>query len=142
TEFGLTAVFDGGYRRMRWTGRGRRTEIPQMALEAGDLQGAIAATRFGLGARPAEIAQAASDPKGWLIAQIRSEGADQPAGPAPTSAERLNALYAYRDERKEVREAKEAGPDKVSEAQAEAFRAAQKALVVEIGEEFLARAQL
>jgi uncharacterized protein (DUF1800 family) len=35
--------------------------------------GAIAATRFGLGARPGEINEAASDPRGWLKAQIRPE---------------------------------------------------------------------
>lgn len=39
------------------------------------LQGAIAATRFGMGARPGEIAAASSDPRGWLKAQIRSDAA-------------------------------------------------------------------
>ena len=34
------------------------------------LQGAIAAARFGMGARPGEIAAASSDPRGWLKAQI------------------------------------------------------------------------
>ena len=37
------------------------------------LQGAIAATRFGMGARPGEIKAASSDPRGWLKAQIRSD---------------------------------------------------------------------
>ena len=32
------------------------------------LQGAIAANRFGMGARPGEIRAAASDPRGWLKA--------------------------------------------------------------------------
>ena len=40
------------------------------------LNAAIAATRFGLGARPGEIAEATDDPQGWLAAQIRLEGAD------------------------------------------------------------------
>jgi uncharacterized protein (DUF1800 family) len=44
------------------------------------LQGAIAATRFGLGARPGEINAAASDPRGWLKAQIRPDSAAIPAG--------------------------------------------------------------
>lgn len=39
------------------------------------LHGAIAATRFGLGALPNEIAEAASDPRGWLKAQIRPDAA-------------------------------------------------------------------
>lgn len=42
------------------------------------LIGAIAVTRFGLGARPGEIERASRDPVGWLRAQIRPEGADQP----------------------------------------------------------------
>ena len=44
------------------------------------LEGAIAAHRFGLGARPGEIEAASKDPKGWLMAQIGTE-ADQPLAP-------------------------------------------------------------
>jgi uncharacterized protein (DUF1800 family) len=47
-----------------------------------DLKAAIAITRFGLGARAGEIAAARPDPEGFLAAQIRAEGADQP-GTAP-----------------------------------------------------------
>jgi uncharacterized protein (DUF1800 family) len=43
------------------------------------LQGAIAATRFGMGARPGEIEAAASDPRGWLKAQVRANAAAIPA---------------------------------------------------------------
>lgn len=39
------------------------------------LQAAIAATRFGMGARPGEIKGATSDPRGWLKAQIRTDAA-------------------------------------------------------------------
>ena len=35
-------------------------------------QAAIAANRFGLGARPGELGSAAGDPRGWLLAQLRS----------------------------------------------------------------------
>lgn len=35
-----------------------------------ELLGAIATTRFGLGASKGEIAAAKSDPRGWLLAQI------------------------------------------------------------------------
>jgi uncharacterized protein (DUF1800 family) len=44
----------------------------------GSLDAALAVTRFGLGARPGEIAEAALDPSEFLHAQIRAEGADQP----------------------------------------------------------------
>lgn len=44
------------------------------------LLGAIAATRFGLGARAGEIADAASDPRGWLERQVRLDAAVMPAG--------------------------------------------------------------
>jgi uncharacterized protein (DUF1800 family) len=55
------------------------------------LMGAIAATRFGLGARAGEIAEAARDPLGWVLAQTTPE-----AAPAwvnqPHSSELLNDL--------------------------------------------------
>jgi uncharacterized protein (DUF1800 family) len=35
-----------------------------------DLDGAIAATRFGLGAKAGEIAEASRDPRRWLKAQV------------------------------------------------------------------------
>ena len=113
-----------------------------MAPAAGALQGAIAATRFGLGARPGEIEAASADPQGWLIAQIRPEGADQPEGPAPTSVERMLALYALQAERKRLSTGKAAAPQTATTDQAEALKAAQKALIGEVGQEFLARARL
>ena len=42
------------------------------------LAGAIAAHRFGLGARPGEIESASTKPKAWLMSQLNSP-ADQPA---------------------------------------------------------------
>jgi uncharacterized protein (DUF1800 family) len=45
-----------------------------------ELQAAIAATRFGMGASPGEIRAAASDPRGWLKAQITPAAALMPAG--------------------------------------------------------------
>lgn len=39
------------------------------------LLGAIAVTRFGMGARPGEIEAASADPRGWLKAQIRPDAA-------------------------------------------------------------------
>src|SRR6476469_6801744 len=59
------------------------------------MMAAIAVTRFGLGARPGELDAVRSDPKGFLKSQIRKEGADQPPGPLPTSAERLADFREY-----------------------------------------------
>lgn len=42
-----------------------------MSLE----QAAIAANRFGLGARPGELKAIAGDPRGWLLAQLQPESA-------------------------------------------------------------------
>lgn len=58
---------------------------------------AIAVTRFGLGARPGELASVASDPAGWLHSQIRpAEGADQPQTDPETAVTRLRAFREYR----------------------------------------------
>ena len=51
-------------------------------------QASIAANRFGLGARPGELAAAGSDPRGWLLAQLH--------GPYQISAE-LNGLASGSD---------------------------------------------
>ena len=37
------------------------------------IQASIATNRFGLGAKPHEIAQATLDPKRWLIAQLNTK---------------------------------------------------------------------
>jgi uncharacterized protein (DUF1800 family) len=74
-----------------------------VALADHELMAAIAATRFGLGARPGEIAEAAADPKGFLKSQIRTSGADQPAGGGATTAQRLTEFREAREERRELR---------------------------------------
>ncbi|HWF00587.1 MAG TPA: DUF1800 family protein [Caulobacteraceae bacterium] len=87
-----------------------------------DLAGAIAANRFGLGARPGEIDAARSDPQGWLAAQIRSQGADPIRPDMPASSVRL---VEYRDLQKTRREARAAdamasgatAPDPVKQVQ-------------------------
>ncbi|MEO7026675.1 MAG: DUF1800 family protein, partial [Caulobacteraceae bacterium] len=61
-----------------------------------DLGSAIAVTRFGLGAKPGEIAIARGDPQGYLSAQIRSAGADQPINVSSTVTARLAAFHAYK----------------------------------------------
>jgi len=68
-----------------------------MDLPDRTLQSSIALTRFGLGARPGEIAEVSRDPAGWLQAQIRTSGAPQPQGTFHSSLQRIDDLAAYRD---------------------------------------------
>jgi uncharacterized protein (DUF1800 family) len=68
-----------------------------------DMRAAIAVTRFGLGAKPGEIARARQDPRGYLRGQIRRSGADQPSDQPVGTAERMAEFRDYRRERKEVR---------------------------------------
>lgn len=105
-----------------------------MSLPSNDVMAAIAATRFGLGARPGEIDAAKSDPRGYLTAQIRPEGADQPQGDGETSAQRLAELSDYQMQRKDARQAGDPKSDPVKDAQ--------KMLRDQAGADFLARARL
>jgi uncharacterized protein (DUF1800 family) len=63
-----------------------------VASTTANLEAAIAVTRFGLGARPGEMARASADPRGFLKAQIRRSGADQPQGDLKPSLEILQRL--------------------------------------------------
>jgi uncharacterized protein (DUF1800 family) len=69
-------------------------------------EAAIATNRFGLGARPGELADAASDPRGWLLRQLRGAHPAPPelAGLAP-AAEVLAGFQAGRAERRARRQA-------------------------------------
>ena len=61
------------------------------------LQGAIAANRFGMGAKPGEIQAASSDPRGWLKAQVRPESVLVPAdGLKPVEQTMREQREAYR----------------------------------------------
>jgi uncharacterized protein (DUF1800 family) len=64
-----------------------------------ELDAAIAVTRFGLGAKAGEIAAASKDPRGYLKAQIRREGADIFSTGGETATERLAEFRAYRQQR-------------------------------------------
>lgn len=68
---------------------------------------AIAANRFGLGARPGEAGSIGNDPAGWLEAQIESAapGAPGAAGP-PASARTLERLAELRLARQLARRAR------------------------------------
>lgn len=56
-----------------------------------ELQAAIAATRFGMGAGPGEIRAAASDPRGWLKAQVTPAAAMMPEGDLLSARDVLEA---------------------------------------------------
>ena len=73
------------------------------------LEGAIAVTRFGLGAKPGELAEATNDPRGWLKAQITRDGAEQPQGSLPGSVARVSDLIAYQGEIAPIRQQRKMG---------------------------------
>lgn len=77
-------------------------------------EGAIAAHRFGLGARPGEIEAASRAPKHWLMDQL--DGApDQPQSvsdqPLMTGAELVQDLLRYQKQAKMMREQRQNDPD-------------------------------
>ena len=104
-----------------------------MPLDA-DLKAAIAATRFGLGARRGEIDAARPDPVGFLQAQIRPGGGDQPIGDFKTGAAAFTELREFQAMR---RDAKAAGDPK-----ADPVKVAQKLIRETAGNEFLSRMRL
>jgi uncharacterized protein (DUF1800 family) len=68
-----------------------------------DIRAAIAATRFGLGAKPGEIAAARRDPQGFLTGQIRRQGADQPPGTPAATAQRMAEFRDYQRQQRQAR---------------------------------------
>lgn len=74
-----------------------------MASPSDNAQAAIAVTRFGLGARPGELAEVSRDPRGWLLGQIRPAGADQPQASPVSAAERIAGFREYQMDRREAR---------------------------------------
>lgn len=79
-----------------------------------EMMGATAATRFGLGARPGEIAEAGRDPVGWVLAQCEPLAAPLRLD-APHSAEILRDKRAFA--------AEEPDPDAQRRARVEAAHA-------------------
>lgn len=102
---------------------------------------AIAATRFGLGARPGEIEAARADPQGYLIAQIRRDGADIPQDDGESAAFRFEQMRQYQQERRAERQKKDGQGDESKRA-AQAVLSAQRDLRQKVGADFLARARL
>lgn len=112
-----------------------------MALSK-EMRAAIAATRFGLGARPGELAEAAGDPQGWLAAQIVGRGADLALPNTDLSARRVHDMREFRQDRRQMRQQEAGmGEDDVSPERDPVRRAGR--MIRETGaEDFLERARL
>jgi uncharacterized protein (DUF1800 family) len=103
------------------------------------VQAEIAVLRFGLGARPGELASAAGDPRAWLTAQIR--GAAPAAGNTPLapSDQIFTEVLAARDERQQMK--REAGGVVAGSAAVAAFNPVRDAYLPHYRAQVLARAQ-
>ncbi len=122
-----------------------------MPQDQARLQGAIAVTRFGMGARPGEIDGVAADPKGWLRAQVRPERVPRPEGRLLSATEGLAALGDFRRQAQESRRAATAPADATTSPGAMAAedagvpdsgRQAARAMRIQTGQEYLASFQL
>lgn len=112
-----------------------------MAAPDRDLAGAVAVTRFGLGARPGEIAEAARDPRGWLKTQIRREGADQPQTNGESAAHRIADLREFQQQRQMAR--RQAGAAGAAGADApDPVKLARRMLRDDTAADFLGRTRL
>jgi uncharacterized protein (DUF1800 family) len=69
------------------------------------MQTEIAVLRFGLGARPGDLAAAAADPRAWLAAQIKGAAPLAVNTPLSPSDQIFTALLAAREERLEMKRA-------------------------------------
>jgi uncharacterized protein (DUF1800 family) len=111
-----------------------------MAQGSSAVNAAIAATRFGLGARPGEIEAASADPRAWLASQISPEGADQPAGAFPSSADQIRTLRDYQQDVRAMRRGRPAAGAAMSEPAASGSMPRQPAAGAEPAEDPLVAA--
>jgi len=105
-----------------------------------NLKAAVAVTRFGLGAKPGEIAEARGDPRAWLKAQIRREGADLPQANGETSAQRIADVREFQQQQRDMK--KEAANGQAAPDGRDPVKLAQKMLADDTAQDFLARARL
>ncbi|WP_297512028.1 DUF1800 family protein [uncultured Caulobacter sp.] len=113
----------------------------RLSLPSKDMMAAIAVTRFGLGARPGEIETAKADPQGFLIAQIRREGADLPQDSGDTALQRFAMMRDYQQQRRMERDKKDGEGDKTA-ANTQAFLDGQRMIREKVEGDILARAKL
>jgi len=70
----------------------------------------IAATRFGLGARPGELQRVRSDPRTWLSAQtVGNRDVPAPIAELPTSRDVFTRYFAAQEARRDARAADKSG---------------------------------
>lgn len=101
------------------------------------MQAEIAVLRFGLGARPGELAAAAAEPRAWLMAQVRGPAPLAANTPLAPSDQIFAGLLAARDQRQELqRESAAQGA-----AAKTAFNAIREAYQPHYRAQVLARAQ-
>ena len=85
-----------------------------------DIGAAIAANRFGLGARPGELDGVAKDPQAWLLKQLNGSPPELAGEGLKPSAETLAKVLELRKEvaaeRREMKEQRASGDQKVSAA--------------------------
>ena len=82
-----------------------------------DLSAVIAATRFGQGAAPGELAHIGSDPRGWLLAQLSPQPIPPQLSGLPTTAEAAQRFAELKAVRRMDKAANQAGapPDPAEE---------------------------
>ena len=88
------------------------------------INAAIAATRFGLGARPGEITGSAANPRNSLLRQIRPEGGPTLSG-APSSREAGLTFLAYREDIDRIQSQGDPDPDAAAQRARDRLRAVQ-----------------
>ncbi|MEI9989839.1 MAG: DUF1800 family protein [Rhizomicrobium sp.] len=60
------------------------------------IESVIAANRFGLGARPGEVAAVSGDPRGWLLAQLTPErDLPGPLASLPSTVDDMSAFFKW-----------------------------------------------
>jgi uncharacterized protein (DUF1800 family) len=77
-----------------------------------NIAAAIAANRFGLGARPGELAAIGADPGGWLLRQIKGKPPVLEAEGLESCADTLAKALESRRQKVEARREKDTGDDK------------------------------
>ena len=65
---------------------------PPLKWSDADIRAAVAAHRFGYGARPGELADIKRDPQGWLLEQIRGPADDPELEDLPHAREGAASL--------------------------------------------------
>ena len=70
-----------------------------------DAHAVIAASRFGLGARPGELAQIRPDPRGWLRSQLSETRTPRLLAKLPPSSDSVRTFGDMRGSKGEAREA-------------------------------------